>query len=84
MKYVITVTSPGGKQELDIADNIEDARDDAHDLILERMAAFSEDREALERYGYAAAEEWALDLPPHGGECKLSDGWEIEVVPKES
>jgi len=51
-----------------------------HNYVQDRMDAFSEDREALERYGYLAAEDWALSVPEDGGTFTLADGMRIEVV----
>jgi hypothetical protein len=64
-----------------IVGNIEAAREEAQRFVQDRMDAFGEDREALERYGYIAAENAALELSEDGGEIRTADGWLISVQP---
>jgi deoxycytidylate deaminase len=65
------------------ADDIEEAREVCARHVQVAMDAFSDDREALERYGFVDAEEKALAMPEDGGTIILSSGDKIEVINNE-
>ena len=64
-------------------DTLEEARREAHIVVIERMQAFGEDPDALKQYGYIAAEIQAMDMTDEGGKITLQDGWIIEVTNEE-
>lgn len=83
MPYIIHVMRPANEaeQRSHAVATIEQARDTAVDRVHDRMDAFGEDREALERYGWTSAERAAQDLPEQGGVISLPDGYVVEVAP---
>lgn len=74
-----TGVRPEGSTITEVA-SIDAARDVAAAFVAQRMEAFGDDREALERYGFAAAELDALNMSEAGGKIKLPDNWIIIVV----
>jgi uncharacterized protein YbdZ (MbtH family) len=62
---------------------IEEARRDAQRFVQDRMDAFGEDREALERYGYTRAMDRATDMPEKGDIIMTQDGWKFSAWPSE-
>ena len=87
MSYTINVSKQNAKRlnkhgflsSLTV-EGLQEARTAAEELINEAADGFSDDRDALKRYGYTAAQDWAMDVPEEGGECTLADGTTIEVV----
>lgn len=61
--------------------SIAEAREVARLIVSNCMDAFSDDREALNRYGFLDAEDQALDMDEDGGTIFLQDGTKIEVIP---
>ena len=60
--------------------SIDEVRDEVVTFIHQRMEAFGDDREALERHGFIEAESAALSMTDWGGTIKLPDGWIIQVI----
>ena len=80
MSYTIIVSYKEKKATAIEVSTIDEARDAAADQVRLSMDGFSEDREALARYGYLDAEEKAMDMPEDGGTILLADGTKIEVI----
>jgi hypothetical protein len=80
MSFTVIVYSPRRAVSTEEVDTIEAAREIARVAVNDRMEAFSDDREALERYGFIDAEDRALALSEEGGVIFLQDGWKVEVI----
>ena len=80
MSYTVTVSHRDKDIESQVVGTLPQARTAAEEIVNEAADGFSDDRDALQRYGYTAAQDWAMDVPEEGGECTLADGTTIEVV----
>ena len=81
MSYVcITYNSKGNSVDQKEVDTLAMAQDYAMNFISDREEALTDDREALEQYGYIDAEDQALAIGDDGGVVHLPDGWKIEVI----
>jgi deoxycytidylate deaminase len=78
--YTVIVSYQGRVISSNDVNDIEEAREVCARHIQVAMDAFSDDREALERYGFVDAEEKALNMPEDGGTIILSSGEKIEVI----
>jgi hypothetical protein len=79
--FVITAFAPSGRAvSQESRDTVDAAREAARVIVDERKEAFGDDREALESYGFNAAEDQALAMSHEGGTIFLQDGWRIEVA----
>jgi len=80
MIYTVTVRMPQNLYSTHKVGGVQEARDEAAQVIADRMDAFGDDREALRQYGWFDAEAKALDMTEAGGVILLPDGWSIEVT----
>lgn len=79
MSYTVTIRTPTNPYSTHKVGGAQEARDEAAQVIADRMDAFGDDREALRQYGWFDAEAKALDMSDSGGVILLPDGWTIEV-----
>lgn len=61
--------------------SVSEARHEAEVVVNDRMDAFGEDRDALERYGFIDAEDQAMSIDEDGAVIFMQDGWKIEIIP---
>ena len=62
MKFVVQVHTPKNPYSSHKVGGAQEARDEAAQVIADRMDAFGDDREALRQYGWFKAEAEALDM----------------------
>jgi len=79
--YIISIAHNGQPTEGWMVNSLEAAREEAARFVRNRMDAFGDDREALEGYGFAKAEQAAMDMGERGDLIVLPDGWEMGVRP---
>ena len=84
MNYMVHVDTPTHHYSSHKVGGVQEARDDAAQVVADRMEAFGDDREALKNYGYLTAEAAALDMGEQGVSILLADGWRITVLPVEA
>jgi hypothetical protein len=80
MSCLISVYTPTRPYSSHKVGGPQEARDEAAQIIADRMDAFGDDREALRQYGWYTAEATALDMSDDGGEILLPDGWKIVIT----
>ena len=80
MTYSVDIFTPTHPYSAHKRPTLQAVRDDAVEVVHDRMEAFGEDHEALTQYGYFKAEAMALDMTEDGGTILIPDGWKIIIT----